>query len=115
MIKYRICVVATNGFTLTRSKSLQSYFLCVKRQAKNVFLKDVERRAGGEFLSARVVFLCKMAVKYSGVSIQNKASFLLGAVCDCDKRQIIYFLFLPLENLSFAKQSLQSSQSFCQK
>ena len=33
-----------NGFALNHVKSLQIYFLCVKRQTKNDFLKDVERR-----------------------------------------------------------------------
>ena len=32
----------TNGFGLNHDKSLQIYFFCVKRQAKNNFLKDVE-------------------------------------------------------------------------
>ena len=32
----------TNGFALYYDKSLQIYFFCVKRQAKNDFLKDVE-------------------------------------------------------------------------
>ena len=32
----------TNGFALNQDKSLQMYFFCVKRQAKNDFLKDVE-------------------------------------------------------------------------
>ena len=32
----------TNGFALNHDKSLQIYFLCVKHQAKNDFLKDVE-------------------------------------------------------------------------
>ena len=31
----------TNGFALNHDKNLQIYF-CVKRQAKNDFLKDVE-------------------------------------------------------------------------
>ena len=33
----------TNGFALNHDKNLQIYFFCVKRQAKNDFLKDVER------------------------------------------------------------------------
>ena len=32
----------TNGFALNHDKHLQIYFFCVKRQAKNDFLKDVE-------------------------------------------------------------------------
>ena len=32
----------TNGFGLNHDKSLQIYFFCVKGQAKNNFLKDVE-------------------------------------------------------------------------
>ena len=32
----------TNGFALNHDKSLQIYFFCVKCQAKNDFLKDVE-------------------------------------------------------------------------
>ena len=32
----------TNGSALNHSKSVQIYFFCVKRQAKNDFLKDVE-------------------------------------------------------------------------
>ena len=32
----------TNGFALNQDKRLQIYFYCVKRQAKNDFLKDVE-------------------------------------------------------------------------
>ena len=32
----------TNGFALNHDKNLQIYFLCVKHQAKNDFLKDVE-------------------------------------------------------------------------
>ena len=31
-----------NGFALNHDKNLQIYFFCVKRQAKNDFLKDVE-------------------------------------------------------------------------
>ena len=34
-------IVTTDGFALTRDKSLQIYF-CVKRLAKYDFLKDVE-------------------------------------------------------------------------
>ena len=34
----------TNGFALNHDKSLQIYFICVKRQAKNDFLKDVESK-----------------------------------------------------------------------
>ena len=32
----------TNGFVLNHGKSLQIYLFCVKGQAKNDFLKDVE-------------------------------------------------------------------------
>ena len=32
----------TNGFALNHDKSLQIYVYCVKRRAKNDFLKDVE-------------------------------------------------------------------------
>ena len=32
----------SNGFALNHDKSLQIHFICVKRQAKNDFLKDVE-------------------------------------------------------------------------
>ena len=32
----------TNGFALNHDKNLQIYYFCVKRQAKNDFLKDVE-------------------------------------------------------------------------
>ena len=32
----------TNGFVLNHDKGLQIYFFCVKQQAKNDFLKDVE-------------------------------------------------------------------------
>ena len=35
-------VVTTKGLVLNHDKSLQIYFFCVKRQAKNDFLKDVE-------------------------------------------------------------------------
>ena len=35
-------VVTTNGFVLNHDKSLKIYFFCVKHQAKNDFLKDVE-------------------------------------------------------------------------
>ena len=35
-------VVTTNGFALNHDKNLQIYFFCVKRQAKNDFLIDVE-------------------------------------------------------------------------
>ena len=38
-------VVMTNGFALNHDKSLQIYF-CVKLQAKNYFLKDVESTVG---------------------------------------------------------------------
>ena len=31
-----------NGFALNHDKSLQIYFICIKSQAKNEFLKDVE-------------------------------------------------------------------------
>ena len=37
----------TNGFALNNDKSLQIYFFCVKRQAKNKFLKDVESTVDG--------------------------------------------------------------------
>ena len=42
--KKTVCalVVTANGFILKLDKSLQIYFFCVKRQAKNDFLKDVE-------------------------------------------------------------------------
>ena len=33
----------TNGFALNHDRSLQIYFFCVQRQAKNDFPKDVER------------------------------------------------------------------------
>ena len=36
-------MVTTNGFASNRDKSLHIYFFCVKRQAKNDFLKDVEK------------------------------------------------------------------------
>ena len=36
----------TNSFALYHNKSLQVYFFCVKRQAKNDFLKDVESTVG---------------------------------------------------------------------
>ena len=39
-------VVMTNGFALNHDKSLQIYFFCVKLQAKNDFLKDVESTVG---------------------------------------------------------------------
>ena len=39
-----------NGFALSYDKSLQIYVFCVKRQAKNDFLKDVE--------STVVVYVC---------------------------------------------------------
>ena len=32
----------TNGFALNPDKSLQIHYLCIKRQAKTDFLKDVE-------------------------------------------------------------------------
>ena len=32
----------TNGFALNHGKGLQIYFFCLKRRAKNDFLKDVE-------------------------------------------------------------------------
>ena len=32
----------TNGFALNHEKSLQIHFFCVRRQAKNDILKDVE-------------------------------------------------------------------------
>ena len=35
-------VVTTTAFALNHDKSLQIYFFCVKHQAKNNFLKDVE-------------------------------------------------------------------------
>ena len=35
-------MLTTNGFALNHDKSLQIY-LCVKHQAKNIFLKAVER------------------------------------------------------------------------
>ena len=34
--------VTTNGFALYHDKNLQIFFFCVKRQAKNDFLKDTE-------------------------------------------------------------------------
>ena len=41
-IKVFVHRVTTNGFALNHDKSLQIYFFCVKRLAKNGFLKDVE-------------------------------------------------------------------------
>ena len=42
----------TNGFAVDHGKSLQRIYFCVKRQAKNDFLKDVEsivnRRMSGK-------------------------------------------------------------------
>ena len=35
-------VDTTNDFALNYDKNLQIYFFCVKREAKNDFLKDVE-------------------------------------------------------------------------
>ena len=35
-------VATTNCFALNHDKSLQIYFFCVKRQARNDFLKDIE-------------------------------------------------------------------------
>ena len=40
----------TNGFALNNYKSLQIYFLCVKRQAKNNLLKDVESTVVNSYL-----------------------------------------------------------------
>ena len=42
-------VVTTNGFALNQDKSLQIFFFCVKRQAKNHFLKDVESTVWCEY------------------------------------------------------------------
>ena len=44
----------TNGFELNHDKSLKIYFFCVKRQAKNDFLKDVESTVVG-FLSSCIL------------------------------------------------------------
>ena len=38
-----------HGFALNHDKSLQIYFFCIKRQAKNDFLKDVESTVGHKF------------------------------------------------------------------
>ena len=35
----------TNDFALNPDKSLQIYLLCVKRQAKTDFLKDIDSKA----------------------------------------------------------------------
>ena len=39
-------MVLTKGFALNHDKSLPIFFFCVKRQAKNGFLKDVESTVG---------------------------------------------------------------------
>ena len=39
---FRAQLVTINGFAFNHDKSLQIYFFCVKRRAKNDFLKDVE-------------------------------------------------------------------------
>ena len=44
----------TNGFEFNHDKSLKIYFFCVKRQAKNDFLKDVESTVVG-FLSSCIL------------------------------------------------------------
>ena len=36
----------TNSFALNHGKKLQIYFFCLKRRAKNDFLKDVESTVG---------------------------------------------------------------------
>ena len=36
----------SNGFAFNHDKSLQTYIFCVKRQANNDFLKDVESTVG---------------------------------------------------------------------
>ena len=46
----------TNGFALNNELSLQVYFFCVKCQAKNDFLKDVES-AVGTFCNLNTVVL----------------------------------------------------------
>ena len=35
-------MVTNNGFALNHDKNLQIYCICVKRQAKNHFMKDVD-------------------------------------------------------------------------
>ena len=50
IIFFYTLVVTTNGFALNHDKNLQIYFFCVKRQAKNDFLKDVESTVGIETL-----------------------------------------------------------------
>ena len=52
---FRTQEVMTNGFVLNRDKSLQIYF-CVKRQAKNDFLKDVESTVGAVTILKEVVW-----------------------------------------------------------
>ena len=41
----------TNSFALNHDKSLQIYFFCVKRQAKNDFLKDVKSTVDSSTMS----------------------------------------------------------------
>ena len=41
IIKLLVHTFCANGFALNHDKSLQVSFFCVKRQAKNDFLKDV--------------------------------------------------------------------------
>ena len=38
----------TNGFVLNHDKTLHIYFFCLKRRAKNDFLKDVESTVGAD-------------------------------------------------------------------
>ena len=63
--------------TLDHDKRLQVYFFCVKRQAKNAFLKDVKSTVVRVY---KVVKLCNMSKDISPTERQGQANSLTEQV-----------------------------------
>ena len=55
-------MVTTNSFALNHDKNLQIYFFCVKRQAKNAFLKDVESTVMQVLQTPGIAYISRLAI-----------------------------------------------------
>ena len=88
----------TNGFALNHDKSLQIYFFCVQRQAKNDFPKDVERTVGTVcMLSQRRLKL--LIVLFTSFAKQRLYHVAVKAVSHHKAVQVCY-LHIPCDILS---------------
>ena len=71
-------VVMTNSFALNHDKSLKIYLFCVKRQAKNDFLKDVKSTVAN--ILADQYLLCSQTMyvlKYNLLATAHLIIFLV--------------------------------------